>query len=138
MRWLALLLLPTAALAESVVATRTIRPQSVVGPEDVTVVEALIPGALDRAEAAYGLEARVAIYAGKPVRPDDLGAPAIVERNQPVGLLFQAGGLVILAEGRALGRGGVGDVIQVMNLSSRATVSGRIGADGRVLVGPQT
>jgi hypothetical protein len=73
----------------------------------------------------------------RPVRAADLGPPAVVERNQIVGLAYRSGGLAILTEGRALARGGVGDVIRVMNLASRATVTGTIGPDGLVAVGPQ-
>jgi flagella basal body P-ring formation protein FlgA len=59
----------------------------------------------------------------------------VVERNQIVPISFLSGGLAIKAEGRALARGGVGDVIRVMNLQSRTTVSGQIAPDGQVLVG---
>ena len=38
------------------------------------------------------------------------------------------------AEGRALDRAGPGDVIRVMNLSSRTTVSARVGLDGAAYV----
>lgn len=134
-RVLMLVLLPGAALADSLVATRTIRAQSIIGPDDVTLVAAAIPGALDSAEGALGFETRVALYAGRPIRPSDIGPPAVIDRNQIVPLAFAAGNLTILTEGRALDRGGVGDVIRIMNLGSRATVSGRISADGRVLVG---
>lgn len=51
-------------------------------------------------------------------------------------LSYRLGALEIRAEGRALSRGGVGDEIRVMNLSSRTTVSGRIAEDGAVHVGP--
>jgi len=44
--------------------------------------------------------------------------------------------LLILTEGRALTRGGVGEMIEVMNLTSRTKVSGQIGTDGVVYVGP--
>lgn len=132
---LVLVLLPTVVLADSVVATRTIRAQSILGPDDMTLVEAAIPGALDSTAEALGLEARVSIYAGRPIRPSDLGAPAVIDRNEVVPLAFAAGGLSILTEGRALDRGGVGDVIRIMNLGSRTTVSGRIAEDGRVIVG---
>lgn len=134
-RVLVLVLLPGAALADSLVATRTIRAQSIIGPDDVTLVAAAIPGALDSTEGALGFETRVALYAGRPIRPSDIGPPAVIDRNQIVPLAFAAGNLTILTEGRALDRGGVGDVIRIMNLGSRATVSGRISADGRVLVG---
>ena len=96
---------------------------------------AAIVGALTHPADALGLEARVTIYAGRPVRAGDLGLPAVVERNQIVPISFLSGGLAIKAEGRALARGGVGDVIRVMNLASRTTVSGRIAPDGQVVVG---
>ena len=130
------LALPQTALADSLVATRTIRAHSVVQADDVTLVAAAIPGALTSPDAALGLEARVAIYAGRPIKSADLGPPALIDRNQIVTLAFQSGGLAILVEGRALARGGVGDVIRVMNLASRSTVSGHVTADGTVRVGP--
>jgi flagella basal body P-ring formation protein FlgA len=135
-RIVVLSLLPQAALADSLIATRIIRAQTMIAPEDVTLVEAVIPGALTSADAAIGQEARVAIYAGRPVRALDLGQPTVIERNQTVALGFLSGGLQIRAVGRALGRGSVGDVIRVMNVASRTTVSGRIAPDGVVLVGP--
>ena len=130
------LILPTAAMADSVVATRTIKAQSVVQMDDVTLAERAIPNALDNVASAVGQEARISIYAGRPILAADLGPPAVVDRNQIVPLVYQSGALAILTEGRALARGGVGDMIRVMNLASRSTVSGRIAADGTVLVGP--
>jgi flagellar basal body P-ring formation protein FlgA len=136
MRMLLLMLtLAGPALSESVVATRTIRAQTVIGPEDVTLVAAALPGALTDPSQAVGLETRVAIYAGRPVRPRDLGPPTLVERNQVVSLVYLSGSLAIATEGRALARGSVGEVIRIMNIGSRATVSGRIGPDGAVYVG---
>ena len=94
-----------------------------------------MPGALSGLAEALGQEARVAIYAGRPVRSADLGAPALVERNQMVTLVYMAGGLAISTEGRALARATEGEVIRAINLASRATVSGRVGPDGTVHVG---
>lgn len=134
-RLLLILALAVPAAAESVVATRTIRAKAVIVPEDLTLVNAELPGALTDLAAAVGQEARVSIYAGKPVRLGDLGPPTLVERNQVVTLIYVAGGLAISTEGRALGRGSAQDTIRVMNLGSRTTVSGRIGPDGAVYVG---
>jgi flagella basal body P-ring formation protein FlgA len=135
LRVLVFLMLAGPVLAESVVATRTIRAKSVIAPEDLTLVSADLPGALSDPALAVGLEARVAIYAGKPVRPGDLGPPTLVERNQFVTLVYLSGGLAISTEGRALARGSVGDEVRVMNLGSRNTVTGRVGPDGAVYVG---
>ncbi|NJS39084.1 MAG: flagellar basal body P-ring formation protein FlgA [Rhodobacteraceae bacterium] len=134
-RGVLLLLLATPALAESVVATRTLRPNTVIGPEDLTVVDAVLPGALSDPALALGLETRVAIYAGRPVLQADLGSPTLVQRNQVVSLVYLAGSLAISAEGRALSRGSEGETVRVINLASRTTVSGRIGPDGAVYVG---
>ena len=135
--WRLVLLIAFAApaFAESLVATRTIRAKTVIAPEDLALVNAELPGALTDLASAVGLEARVAIYAGKPVRPGDLGLPTLVERNQLVTLVYLSGGLAISIEGRALARGSVGDDIRVMNLGSRNTVTGRVGPDGSVYVG---
>lgn len=135
MRILALLLaLPAMAQADSLVATRTIPAQSVLAETDMTLVAAAIPGALGSLPEAVGLEARVTLYAGRPIHAQDLGPPAVVDRNQIVTLSYVAGALAIVTEGRALARGGVGDQIRVMNLASRTTVTGLIMADGMVQV----
>jgi flagella basal body P-ring formation protein FlgA len=122
------------AAADSIVATRTIRAQTVLTAEDFTLVDADIPGALTDPVAVVGQEARVTLYAGRPIVASDLVSAALVERNQTVSLVFRSAGLSILTEGRALTRGGVGDQIKVMNLASRMTVTGIIGTDGTVLV----
>ena len=134
----ALTLLASPALAESMVATRTIQAQTVIGPDDVTLVAAEIPGALNKLDEAVGQEAKVTLYAGRPIVQGDLGAPALVKRSQLVKLVFQSAGLSIHTDGRALERGASGDLIHVMNLSSHLTVSGAVAPDGSVIVGPNS
>ena len=133
---LLLVLIPAQAMADSVVATRTIRAQTVLTSEDMTLVAAEIPGALADTALALGQEARVVIYPGRPIKAEDLGPSAIVQRNQIVMLAYHSGRLAIVTEGRALDRGGAGDLISVMNLSSRTKIVGQIGVDGIVRVGP--
>ena len=133
---LLILALPSAALADSLVATRVIKAQEPLVAEDVTLVAAEIPGALTDPAQALGQEARVAIYPGRPILAENIGPAAMVERNQIVSLSYSAGGLVIRTDGRALARGGAGEVIEVMNLISRTKITGRIGPDGSVMVGP--
>lgn len=137
MWWLAipfLLTLAVPARGETLVAARTLRAQTVLGPEDVAVVDGAVPGTATDPAEVLGLETRVAIYQGRPIRAADLGPPAIVDRNQAVMLIYAAGPLTITAEGRALGRGGVGDRVKVMNIASRTTLSGVVAGDGTVRV----
>lgn len=122
------------ALAEGLAPRHVIRAGTVLGEGDLMAIRA-VPGGLTDPEEVIGREARVTLYAGRPLRPGDLRAPALVERNQLVTLAFKAGGLSLTTEGRALARGGEGDRIRVMNLQSRVTVSGTVLADGTVLAG---
>lgn len=134
--WFLLTLAPTAACADSLIAARTIRAHSVLTTEDISLVPETLPGAVGDPAAVIGLETRVTLYQGRAIRADQLGPSAIVDRNQLVTLAYRSAGITILAEGRALARGGTGDVIRVMNTNSRTTVSGVIAPDGSVIVQP--
>ncbi len=135
LRVLILVLLPVAAGAETLIAARTVRSQAILTPADLAMVAKTVPGTLAFADEAIGMEARVVLYAGRPIRPGDIGPPAIVERNQIVTLFYRRGNLVIAVDARALGRAGAGDLMRVMNLASRTTVSGVVRADGTIIVG---
>lgn len=140
MRWLfaiAVFVLPLPAAADVLVATRTLRAATQISPGDVVLVRGTPPpGAATHPEEAIGMEARVTLYSGRPIPLASLSEPALVERNQLVALLFHHGGLEIRADGRALGRGGAGESIRIMNLASRSTVSGRVAGPGLVVVHP--
>jgi flagella basal body P-ring formation protein FlgA len=113
-----------AAAAGTVVASRPIRVREIIGPDDVRLNPGATPGGLSDVDLVIGQEARVGIFAGWPIRPGDIGPPALVDRNQLVTLVFRRGGLNITADGRALGRAAAGELVRVMNMSSRATVTG--------------
>ncbi len=130
------LLLPIGSptLADTVFAARTVRAQTILTAQDLTVKDVEISGAARDPAQLIGKETRLAIYAGRPVRLGDVGPPAVVERNDIVPIVYQGGGLSITAVGRALQRAGVGEFIRVMNRASRSTVTGKVMADGRVMV----
>lgn len=130
-----ILLLATPARADVLVAARTLRAGTAIGPGDVILLTDAAPlGAAQAPDEAVGLEARVTLYAGRPIPVASLGPAAVVERNQLVTLVYQAGGLEIRADGRALGRGAAGEPIRIMNLASHSTVSGTIAGPGLVSV----
>lgn len=129
-----LLLAPCAGIADMIVAARTIRAQSIITAQDLVIKNGGGAGVAVSAADLIGQEARVSLYAGRAIRLADVGPPALVERNQIVPLIFEQYGLSITAEGRSLSRAGPGEYVRVMNMSSRATVSGRVMPDGRVRV----
>lgn len=128
------LLMSGPVLADTVIAARTIRPQTILTAQDLAKSNDRMVGAYTEIALMVGQETRVALYAGRPVRIGDIGPPAIVDRNQIVLLTYAAGGLTITTDARALGRGGVGEPIRVLNMASRVTVEGVILPDGTVRV----
>ena len=131
------LLAGSASQAETVVAARTIPAQSILLDTDLALIDQTVPGAISDPADVIGQEARVALYAGRPIRAGDISAPAVVDRNQIIPLIYQGSALTISTEGRALERAGAGDIIRVMNISSRNTVTARIAEDGAAYVTTQ-
>lgn len=127
-------LAPCSALADIVVATHVIRAHSIVGVDSLTTKAVDVPGAIHDPSTIIGLETRVVIYPGRPILPDDVGPPALIERNQIVTLIYEQNGLSILTEGRSLSRAGQGESARIMNLSSRKSVIGQVLANGSVRV----
>lgn len=120
----------TAASADVIVAARTIPAKTVIAAEDLLMRDISAPGAAIDPNLVIGKEARVALFAGRPIYDRDVGVPAVVERNQVIPLIYEGAGLMIKTEGRALERAGPGDVIRVMNTQSRTTVSALIDEGG--------
>lgn len=120
----------TATQAEVLVAARTLPAQSIIAAEDLLMRDINAPGALTNPDLVVGQETRVALFAGRPIRKTDIGTPAVVDRNQVVPLMFESAGLTIKTEGRTLNRAGPGEMIRVMNMSSRTTVTAMIDAAG--------
>lgn len=138
MKWLLLVLSISspAAAQDTVIAAGTIRGATLIGPADVAMVEGTTPGALSDMADAIGMEARINLYPGRPIRPGDLRPPAIVERNEIVSLRYNHGGLLVMTEGRALDRAAEGEMLRVINLASRQTVTATASGPGLVTVGP--
>jgi flagella basal body P-ring formation protein FlgA len=126
--------LASPCLADIVVPTRTIRADAIIRENDVALHRGQNQDVFDQLNLVIGQEARVALYAGRPIRFDEIGPPAIINRNQIVGAFFKGKGLRIATEVRALERGGVGDYIRVMNLASRATIFGQVLPDGSIQI----
>ena len=129
--WLSL----TPALADTVIASRTIASNTVLAAEHLALSQENIEGTFSKFDQVIGLETDIIIYAGQPIAATALRRPTLVERNSKVALIFSIKGLEITTEGRALGRASLGEQVEVLNLISRNTVSGVATSYGRVNVG---
>jgi len=134
MKFLVPLLLASPVFAETVVASRTIPAQTLISSDDLLVKEITVAGGETDPLLFVGMEARVALYAGRPIRAGDVGLPAIIDRNQIISLIYEQSGLRIATEGRSLTRAGPGEIIRVMNLTSRSIVTAQVSFDGAAIV----
>ena len=131
--WLAFLAIMLSAPAQATItAARDLPAGTIIEASDLAWIEE-VPGGIDDPALAVGKQARVAIYEGRPVVATALRAPVLVSRNQIVRVAFDSGPLRIEAEGRALSEGAAGDVVRIMNLTSRNTISAVINPDGTLV-----
>jgi flagellar basal body P-ring formation protein FlgA len=87
---------------------------------------------------ALGMQARRQLRAGQALRTADLARPDLVQRDQSVTLIYETAGLYLTMRGKALENGTEGDVVNVMNLQSKRTVSGVVTGRGQVSISVAT
>ena len=120
--------------AQAVIATQTIRAREVISADKLDIAAIEAKGAVQDPGQIIGMEARVALHAGRRIFARDVTPAALIDRNDVVQIVFIKGGLRIEMEGRALERGVVGDALRVMNPASRTTVTGQVMPDGKIEV----
>ena len=93
------------------------------------------PASRDR---AVGMQTRRQLRAGQALRSSDLAKPDLVQRDQNVTLIYESTGLYLTVRGKAIDGGTEGDVVSVLNLQSKRTVSGVVVGRGQVAVSVAT
>jgi flagella basal body P-ring formation protein FlgA len=110
--------------ASDVVVER--RPKTEVGPDVAT------------RDRALGMQARRQLRFGQALKIADLAKPDLVQRDQNVTLIYESPGLYLTIRGKALEGGTEGDVVNVLNLQSKRTVSGVVTGRGQVSISVAT
>ena len=98
-----------------------------------TVVSQAIMGILPK----VGRIAKGEILFSDPRTPGktvDIAKPDLVQRDQTVTLVYQVPGIYLTVRGKALDSGTEGDVVSVMNLQSKRTISGIVIGRNQVAV----
>lgn len=131
---MALTFMSLPAEAAILAAAHTLPAGTVISATDLRAMDGDRPGISDPSQA-IGLQTRITIYEGRPIQANLLQAPKLVSRNQIVRLSFRRGVLRIETEGRAMADGAEGDLVRVMNLESRSTVTARVLPDGSLVAG---
>jgi flagellar basal body P-ring formation protein FlgA len=121
---------------EAAVLVRGLERNEVVKASDVVVErrpKAEVGDVLGR-DGVIGMQARRSLRAGQPLRGPDLGKPDLVQRDQGVTLTYEATGIYLTVRGKAMENGAEGDVVNVVNLQSKRTVSGIVIGRGQVSI----
>jgi len=119
------------------VVTRDVERNEVLKSSDIVVErrpKAAVGNDAAIRDRAVGMQMRKQVRAGQPLRIADLGKPDLVQRDQDVTLIFESAGLYLTIRGKALEGGTEGDVVNVLNLQSKRTVSGVVIGRGQVAV----
>ncbi|SFM47251.1 flagellar basal body P-ring formation chaperone FlgA [Thermodesulforhabdus norvegica] len=74
------------------------------------------------------------VYPGEPIKISEIDDPIVVRRGDPVKIVFQRPGLILTAKGQVKEDGRVGDVVKVINLSSRKVIQCRVASKDVVMV----
>lgn len=122
---------------EAAVLARSIERNEILKSSDVTVErrpKAEVGGDAASRDRAVGMQARRQLRAGQAVRVADLVKPDLVQRDQNVTLIYESPGLYLTVRGKAVEGGTEGDVVNVMNLQSKRTISGVVTGRGQVTI----
>jgi flagella basal body P-ring formation protein FlgA len=126
---------------EAAVLARDVERNEVLKSSDVVVerrprVE--VGGDVASRQRAVGMQARHQMRAGQAMRMADLAKPDLVQRDQTVTMIYEVTGLYLTVRGKALEGGTEGDVVSVLNLQSKRTVSGTVVGRGQVAISVAT
>jgi flagella basal body P-ring formation protein FlgA len=114
------------ALAEVPVLRDMVRRGQLVTPDlvdhQLVPAQRLATGMVVDVADLVGQAARRTLHPGRPVRAADLMPPIVVAKNKVVRMVYEVGALKLTARGRALGDGGAGAMIKVLNVDSKRTV----------------
>jgi flagellar basal body P-ring formation protein FlgA len=126
---------------EAAVLARNIDRNEVIKSSDVVVErrpKAEVGSDAATRDRAVGMQSRRQLRAGQALKTADLVKPDLVTRDQNVTLIYEAVGLYLTIRGKALEGGTEGDVVSVLNLQSKRTVSGVVIGRGQVSISVAT
>jgi flagella basal body P-ring formation protein FlgA len=126
---------------EAAVLARSVERNEVLKSSDVVVErrpKAEVGSDVAARDRAVGMQARKQLRAGQALKSADLAKPDLVQRDQSVTLIYEASGLYLTVRGKAMEGGTEGDVVNVLNLQSKRTVSGVVTGRGQVSIAVAT
>jgi flagellar basal body P-ring formation protein FlgA len=126
---------------ETAVLTRSVERNDVLKSSDVVTErrpKVEVGGDAAVRNRAVGMQMRRQLHAGQPIKVTDLAKPDLVQRDENVTLIYESTGLYLTVRGKAMEGGTEGDVVNVLNLQSKRTVSGVVIGRGQVAISVAT
>jgi flagella basal body P-ring formation protein FlgA len=87
-------------------------------------------------DAVIGMAAKRALRAGASVSARDVGAAQVIKAGEIITVLYEADGISLALQGKAMAAGGVGETISVQNTTSKKFIQALVTGPGQAVVGP--
>lgn len=117
---------------------RNIAAGEIVQPTDLVYakVAAASADAPTDADQVIGQAAKRPLREGAVVQARDIGAAMVIKAGDIVTVTYDAGGVSLSLQGKAMGAAGVGEPLAVQNTSSKKVVQTLVTGPGEAVVGP--
>lgn len=118
--------------------TRSLGAGEIIQPSDLAWTKAVgAPGdAPSDADQVIGQMAKRPLRAGAVVLAHDVAAAVVIKAGDLVTVTYQAEGISLILEGKAMASAGVGETLAVMNTQSKKIVQVVVSGPGQAVVGP--
>ena len=129
---------PARGNIEVLTYARDIPAGDVVGPTDIVWAKAAAAprDAPHDPDAVIGLAARRPLRAGAVVAAHDVAAPIVIKAGEMISVTYDAEGISLSLQGKALSAAGVGETLNVENPASKKIIQAVVSGPGEAAVGP--
>jgi flagella basal body P-ring formation protein FlgA len=87
-------------------------------------------------DMVIGMAAKRALRAGASVSARDVGAAQVIKMGDIITVLYEAEGVSLALQGKAMGSAGVGETLAVQNTTSKKIIQAMVTGPGQAVVGP--
>jgi len=117
---------------------RPLNPGELIGPEDLVWAKAVgAPAdAPSDPEAIIGKAAKRPLREGAPAAMRDVSAPAVIKKDEVIAVAFEADGVRLVLQAKAMQAAALGDTFNALNPSSKKTIQAIATGPGEAVVGP--
>jgi flagella basal body P-ring formation protein FlgA len=89
------------------------------------------------ADQVIGLAAKRPLRAGAAVSARDISAPQVIKIGDVVTVTYEAEGIALALQGKAMTAAAQGDTVMIQNITSKKLIQAMASGPGQALIGPQ-